>query len=490
MDIKIFSLIKTSVICFLLYITLLLYGYNSLLALISYILVAVSLLIIYGFGNNKIITIKLSFRNLLLLWLSFSALSLFLTNIYVMHLWNFNINISIILNTLGSIVINWFLFFLYLFLYLSFSYYCGDVITRKLMKMKITHISEKILIDLTLGFTVLGIILFFIALFFKITVIPVIIFLLLLSLLNIKTNKDIYLSVFELFSKPQRTYTFNMYMFIFYALIFITTALIFSSLFRSYVGGPDAYRDYLNLTKFIAESGRLFSTNVTVLKPFFAEILFVPVFQIGRSSLATPMLYTISTIFLLSLALILKELYHNINKLVLIAIFFIPSIFNFYIYQYKVDIFLLYFSLVLIYLWLRFVKTNNIKYYYIFNIIAGVLLTIKLTSLYTVIPFFMLINLGLLRSPIKSKYKLKNFLGSIILFALPILPWIIFYKIDLYYHYRAFGLGLSQLGSGTPIPLDHGAECSILDHEMNNIYKYKTNFLRFVLLLNYWDIRQ
>lgn len=219
-----------------------------------------------------------------------------------------------------------------------------------------------------------------------------------------KKSKTLFLNSLKTIKNGK--FSENIWTFLAELIIFtgVTSILIEAPRFANF--GTDAYRAYMLISKFIAEYNRFPQFNeINQLWPYPIEIIFSPIYASFNISI-TNGVYTFLLLILLSL--VIKKIIESIgitNKkivmIIILSLIFTTKISAFLIYQFKIDIFLLAFSLLGYFYLYEYLKSKKKDYVFLGSFILGFTGLIKATSF----PLFLsiLISSTLLEKTIKRK---------------------------------------------------------------------------------------
>lgn len=266
---------------------------------------------------------------------------------------------------------------------------------------------------------------------------------------------------------------------------FLTILVLLAGSLRYGNFGYDWLRAYMNMIKFLSENQELHITNTYLSYPFITEILMTPAFQAGNMPVTIVTTNVISSLFLLSAYLIIKKYTKSFKTIfiVLMILLTIPSIIDFYLIDYKTDLFLLYITVSIYLFLLRYLETKSLKYLYFVFLLLGYSFTVKLGTIFFLLPIA-IYSFYLIFKTYRRK-SIKHILILLILFILPILLWLIFYRFDALL-LKPVGLGLSKnaLDYDLPYYLENTEKykCSFYDYELEHLYKYYSGIKRYLLV--------
>ncbi|PJC24077.1 hypothetical protein CO058_00050 [candidate division WWE3 bacterium CG_4_9_14_0_2_um_filter_35_11] len=240
-----------------------------------------------------------------------------------------------------------------------------------------------------------------------------------------------------------------------YKILFALTSIIYVSTIiatslRSFIYGPDGLRAYLSLTRYLAENHALPYTNYLPNAPFFTEILISPAYMIGEITTSIFTLNFLSLLYIVGFYLIAKDyIKSKSDYIILIPIILFPPFIQILAGEYKIDVFFAFFSSAVFYSFYKYIKSNEIKFAYLSAFFMAIAFLVKMTAAFYILPFGAYIGIKILSSKIKTKKKLLQSIIVILLAILPVLPWVILYKIE-FPGIGLTGIGLSKYSKESP----------------------------------------
>jgi hypothetical protein len=239
--------------------------------------------------------------------------------------------------------------------------------------------------------------------------------------------------------------SFNLTVIVILFLSIITTII---SIIRTTQFGADALRAYLFTIKLVAEKGTVLETTNNIVPPYPTEMLFVPAYIVGQESVTTFVFSSISLLFILFIYFIIRKFQLKFTEtiLVLFYCFFYPISSWLLIGELKLDLFILFISMGLFYI------TNNFKTHresLLVFYVAGFLMFIKLSNFIYVLPLLTISIYKLIKLGQRTNI-FKFFMTILFLFFINIIPWLIFYRIELRHYFGS--LNNQVVGMGLSIP--------------------------------------
>ncbi len=266
-------------------------------------------------------------------------------------------------------------------------------------------------------------------------------------------------------------------------LLFLTAILIFAQ--QELPPGPDALRMYLNIIQDIANNGALPRTDGFQVVPFIAEVLMAPAFKIAGSAQANFIFKILSLNIVIPIYLIAKNLFNPkrvIYWALLPAIFF-PPFLRILIGEFKIDVVLALVQLTFISLLLKYKENINPKFLYLGSIFLGYSILIKLTSVF-LIPSYLLV---LIFINYKNKINLLESAKQLVInFGITLLVpliWFLFYRSNIPF-FENIGFGLFPMAKDTFMPMQLSS-ClqNIVTYEQESYYGLPTDSLKYLKAL-------
>ena len=287
----------------------------------------------------------------------------------------------------------------------------------------------------------------------------------------------IFINVFKLKKILVKVLTFtatkiqidiNIYKILFALISIIYVSTIIATSLRSFIYGPDGLRAYLSLTKYLSQNHSLPYTKYLPNAAFFTEILISPAYMLGEITTSIFTLNFLSLLYIVGFYLIAKDyIKFKSDYIILIPVILFPPFIQILTGEYKVDIFFAFFSSAVFYSFYKYIKSNEIKFAYLSTFFMAIAFLVKMTAVFYILPFGIYLGIKILVSKTKLKEKILQSLVALLLIVLPILPWVILYKVEL----RTLGLagiGLSKYSK--EIPKDKNINPCIAE-----VYAYEEN---------------
>ena len=436
-------------------------------------LILYALLIAWAIGRNWKHT---AYFSIIQLSLFIIILSLLIANLYAFYFFSIN---KIYFGPVAPYLANFNLSFirsLFLSIFILLIYFLSAFLNGKifLRRFKTLSITKYMFFSYIVGLSVIGTLFFLLASIGKLNQYSSFLVLSTPFLVNIRKAKR-----FFQFVKTNLNFKFKLELTIFKTLFLFTIAILISTIIassnRSFTYSPDGLRAYLVMTKYLAENGSLPYTNLMVNSPFFTELLVSPAYMIGGIPTSIFILNFLSIFYILGFYLIAKD---HIKKatdyMVLVPIIFFPPFIQILSGEFKTDIFLCLFSSAAFLSFYEYLKTKDIKFIYLTSFIMSVSILIKFTAFYFVAPFSVYLLVRILLQKVNTYKKLHQIFFALLIGVLPILPWTIFYKINLPFSLGHFGLGNSKYSKEVPTEKIHA--CLYETKNFEESYYYNSGF--------------
>jgi len=466
------------------------YFYTHAVLLVSLLLLVPLYFVGFNLFGKKSYLIKFKTWHILIaiLILVFSLLNGFSYNIYI-HKYEMAYDLKTLLD-----VNKWFIYYFGLALisvcaYIFSSMAIGEFLLSKAYTKlsKVIQRSEYMFISIAIGLISIETIYFILAIFGQFNTLNSLTILFIPLILSHRSILKKAVIFFQFFQKRFELQV-NFFTGIFYIFFIAFISTLTVSLIRSFIYGPDGLRLYLTTIKYLANNNAVPTTEISAIMPFFTEILFAPLFMVGKIQNTITTSYTISLLYLFGFALIARRFIDlKKNAWIILPILLFPPFVQILSGEYKIDIFLAFMSsiLFLLLVLIQF-NPNEKKLYYLCALILGTLPLIKITALFFVVP-----------SAIYLTYKIsKHSLSSLLIFfmfgIIPSLPWLTLYRVNIPTISNSIGLGLAPQARITPIT-KNPTQCSkdIVDYEQELYISgfSKNKFIGYIkLFLGYFGI--